>query len=335
MKKVVCFGDFIVRINTCDQYKFMQTNQCEINYTGAEANVCCNLSQFGMKTEFVTRLPQNMIADAAVATLKKNGVSTEFIARGGARMGLFYVEPGADIRQSKVVYDRLGSGFTEATCSDFDWETILENAGALVLSSITMALSGNLRDICFAAAKVAKKKGVTVYLDVNYRSKLWTVEAAKATIEEFLPYVDVLVTNEEHAQLLLGIQSDIGEEDYEKRLEDKSKQIAERYNIPNVVITVRRTLSADRYKIWASCYRQNEFAMSRVYNLCAVDRIGSGDALTSGVVYALCNGFDTRKLIDFAVAACAIKHTVRNDVNYVELQDVYNLMDEGRLEISR
>ena len=335
MNRIVCFGDYIGRINPIEQYKFIQTNQCEFNYTGAEANVCSNLAQFGMKTEFITRLPQNIIGNAALSSLKKNGVGTDYIARGGERLGLFYVEKGSNIRRSEVVYDRVNSSFTNSCEDDYDWEKILDNAECLILSGITIALGENLYKICLEAVKAAKEKNVKVFFDINYRSKLWAADVAKRAIKVFIPYIDVLISNEEHAELLLDIRSDITEDDYDLRLEEKSKKIAQMYNIENVVITVRNTINADRYKIWASFYRENEFAISKTYNLRALDRIGSGDALTSGIVFSLLHGFTVQKVIDFAVAASALKHTIKNDVNYIELQDVYNLLESSSFEVSR
>ena len=207
MKKVVGFGDFIVRLSPPGYERFIQASSFNINYTGAEANVLVSLAQMGVPTEFVTRLPNNAIAKAALSMLNKYGVHTDKVAFGGERMGLFYCEKGASQRPSKIVYDRKFTSICEAKYEDFDWDAIFEGASNFHITGITPALSPNMAEVCLKACEEAEKRGIIVSCDLNYRKFMWTPEQAKATMEKIVPKVHTLIANEEDAEKVLGIKA--------------------------------------------------------------------------------------------------------------------------------
>jgi len=339
MKKVIGFGDYILRLNPEGYLKFLQANRFEIFYTGAEANVCTSLSYMGIPTQFVTKLPENMISECALSTLKKFSVGTDHIAFGGERIGLFYLEKGASQRPSKIVYDRKHSAFCTSKSSDYDWENILHDAGHFHFTGITPALGENLAEICLDACKTAKKSGLTVSCDLNYRKNLWTQHAAKAVMEELLPYVDVLIANEEDAADVLDIHAsdtDIisGKLSHEGYVEVADK-ISEKYSIPTVAITLRKSISASDNDWSALLYKDGKAHFSKEYRIHIVDRVGGGDSFGAGLIYGLINNFDAQKTIEYAAAASCLKQTIELDVNLSKPADILALMNgdgSGRVQ---
>ena len=330
MKKVVGFGDYILRLNPEGYLKFIQADKFVVNYTGAEGNVCTSLAYMGVPTQFVTRLPENAIAECAVSTLRKFGVGTDYIAYGGERIGLFYAEKGASQRPSKIVYDRKNSSFTESKPEDFNWEEILKDAGNFHFTGITPALGENLAEICLDACKTAKKLGVTVSCDLNYRKNLWTRQQAKETMEKLLEYVDVLIANEEDAADVLDIHAsntDIisGKLDREGYIE-VAKKISEKYNIGAVAITLRKSISASDNDWSALLYKDGKPHFSKEYHIHIVDRVGGGDSFGAGLLYALGNGFDAQATVEFAAAASCLKQTIELDVNLSKPSDILALV---------
>ena len=330
MKKIVGFGDFMLRLNPEGYLKWIQADRFVVNYTGAEANVCTSLSYMGMDTEFVTRLPDNLIAECALANLRKFNVGTSHIAKGGDRIGLFYAEKGASQRPSKIVYDRKNSSY--ATCSegDFDWDEIFADASHFHFTGITPALGENVARVCEAACIAAKKKGLTVSCDLNYRKNLWTREQAKATMSKLLQYVDLLIANEEDSADVLGIHAKntditsgiLSREGYI----DVAKQIQETYHVPYVAITLRKSISASDNDWSAMLYCNREAYFSKEYHIHLVDRVGGGDSFGAGLIYAFQNGFDAQKSIEFAAAASCLKQSIELDVNLSSVSDILSLM---------
>jgi len=329
MKKVVGFGDYILRLSPEGYLKFIQADKFVTFYTGAEANVCTSLAYMGVPTQFVTKLPDNAIAECALATLRKYGVGIDHIAYGGERLGIFYAEKGASQRPSKIVYDRKHSAFSEAKVEDFDWDTILEGAGNFHFTGITPALGENLAEICLEACKAAKKKGVTVSCDLNYRKNLWSRAQAKETMEKLLEYVDVLIANEEDAADVLDIHAsntDIisGKLDRNGYIEVADK-ISKKYNIGTVAITLRKSISASDNDWSALLYKDGKPHFSKEYHIHIVDRVGGGDSFGAGLLYALGNGFDAQETIEFAAAASCLKQTIELDVNLSKPADILAL----------
>ncbi|MBQ9978143.1 MAG: sugar kinase [Clostridia bacterium] len=330
MKKVIGFGDYIMRLNPEGYLKFIQANKFEVFYTGAEANVCTSLSYMGIPTQFVTRLPENMISECALATLKRFSVGTDHIAFGGERIGLFYLEKGASQRPSKIVYDRKYSSFSNSKSCDYDWKTIMQDAGHFHFTGITPALGENLAEICLEACKTAKELGLTVSCDLNYRKNLWSKADAKATMEKLLKYVDVLIANEEDAADVLDIHAsntDIisGKLDRNGYIEVADK-IAKKYNIDTVAITLRKSISASDNDWSALLYRGGKAYFSKEYHIHLVDRVGGGDSFGAGLIYGLLNGFDEQKTIEYAAAASCLKQTIELDVNLSKPDDILALV---------
>lgn len=339
MKKVIGFGDYILRLNPEGYLKFMQANNFEIFYTGAEANVCSSLSYMGVPTQFVTKLPDNMISECAISTLKRFSVGTEHIAFGGDRIGLFYLEKGASQRPSKIVYDRKNSAFCESKPGDYDWKTIMQDAGHFHFTGITPALGGNLPKICLEACKTAKELGLLVSCDLNYRKNLWTRDEAKVTMEKLLEYVDVLIANEEDAADVLDIHAsntDIisGKLSKEGYIEVADK-ISKTYNINTVAITLRKSISASDNDWSALLFRNGKAHFSKEYHIHIVDRVGGGDSFGAGLIYGLLNNFEDQKIIEYAAAASCLKQTIELDVNLSKPSDILALVNgdgSGRVQ---
>ena len=329
-KKVVGFGDFMLRLNPEGYLKFIQADKFVVNYTGAEANVCTALSYMGVKTELVTRLPDNAIGECALANLRKFNVGTEHIARGGERIGVFYAEKGASQRPSKIVYDRKGSSFATCSSEDFDFDAIFEGADHFHFTGITPALGENVARACEAACRAAKARGLTVSCDLNYRKNLWTREQARATMTKLMKYIDILVANEEDSADVLGIHAKdtdivsgkLSREGYV----DVARQISDTYGIPAVAITLRKSISASDNDWSALLYRNGEAYFSKEYHIHLVDRVGGGDSFTAGLIYAFRKGLSDQDKIEFAAAASCLKQTIELDVNLSSPSDVFALM---------
>jgi 2-dehydro-3-deoxygluconokinase len=330
LQKMIGFGDFILRLNPQGYLRFAQADSFEVNYTGAEANVCVSLSCMGVATEFVTKLPDNDIARCGVACLRKFGVGVNHIAYGGDRMGLFYLEKGAAQRPSKVIYDRKHTAICGATLPDFDWDAIFKDAGYFHITGITPALGESVAAVCLDACKKAKENGLTVSCDLNYRKNLWSEVKAKATMEKILKYVDLLIANEEDAEKVLGIKAEntdvtAGQLDYEGYV-DVARQISATYDISTVGITLRKSISASDNEWAAMLYTEAKAYFSRNYQVHIVDRVGGGDSFAAGLIYGIGNGFDPQKTIEFAAAASCLKHTIELDFNLSTVAEITRLM---------
>ena len=339
MKKVVGFGDYLLRLNPRGFFKFIQSPDWEANFTGAEANVCVSLANMGAKAEFVTRVPDNEIARCGIAALNKYRVITDHISTGGDRIGVFYVEKGASQRPSKVIYDRMHSGFTSCKTEDYNWEEIFEGAGYFHFTGITPALGEGVAAVCMDAVKMAKEKGLTVSCDLNYRKNLWTTEQAKATMERLLPYVDILIANEEDAEKVLGIyapNTDVSAGKLNKEgYISVAKQICDKYGIANVAITLRQSISASDNNWSGMLYTGGKAYFSKEYAVHLVDRVGGGDSFGAGLIYAYGNGFDAQKSIEYAVAASCLKQTMEWDVNLATEKEIMALVNgdaSGRVQ---
>lgn len=310
--------------------RFIQADHMNVNYTGAEANVLASLSCFGMKTEFVTRIPDNAISICAVSFLKRFNIGTGKIIYGGDRIGVIYTERGASQRPSNVVYDRKHTAVCEAKPEDFNWDDIFQDAGWFHFTGIAAGLSDSMSECCLAACKAAKAKGITVSCDLNYRKKLWTQEKAKSVMEELISYADVVIANEEDADKVLGISSP--DTDVETgKLNEKgyisvAKQICEKYGIKQVAFTLRKSLSASDNLWSAMLYDGQNAFFSKEYKIHIVNRVGGGDSFTAGLIYALANQYQPQKAIEFAAAASCLKHSIEEDFNLVSLEEVEALV---------
>ena len=329
MSKVVTFGEIMLRLAPEGYYRFVQADTYGATYGGGEANVSVSLANFGLDSKFVTKLPKHEIGQAGVNSLRKFGVDTSDIVRGGSRVGIYFLEKGASQRPSKVIYDRAGSSIAEAVKEDFDWDKIFEGADWFHFTGITPALGDNVAEICLEAVKKAKEKGITVSCDLNYRNKLWSKEKAGQVMGELCKYVDVCIANEEDAGDVFGIKAantdvtsgQVNHEGYK----DVAKQLADRFGFKKVAITLRTSISANDNKWAAMLYDGTDFYFSKNYLMHIVDRVGGGDSFAAGLICGLVDGKDMKAALEYAVAASALKHTIPGDFNLVTRADVENL----------
>lgn len=326
MKKVVTFGEIMMRLNPEGYQRFVQADRFEASYAGGEANVAVGLAQFGMDAAFVSKVPAHEIGQCAVNELRRFGVDTSLILRGGDRLGLYYVEKGASQRASKVIYDRAGSAIAKAAVSEFDWDAIFENVAWFHWTGITPALGGELPEICLEACKAAKAHGVTISCDLNFRKKLWTSAQANAVMSKLMPYVDVCIANEEDAKDVFGIAASgtdiaagkLSREGYRSVAE----QLCARFGFKAVAITLRGSISASDNDWAAMLYTGGETYFSPTYHIRIVDRVGGGDSFGAGLIYAMLNGKSPQGTVNFAVAASCLKHSIEHDFDLVSVSEV-------------
>ncbi len=327
--KVITFGEIMMRLNPEGYLRLVQAERLEATYAGGEANVAVSLANYGVDAAFVTKVPAHEIGQMAVNALRRYGVDTSEIVRGGDRLGVFFVEKGASQRASKVIYDRANSAIALATAADFDWEKIFAGADWFHFTGITPALGGELPAICLEACKAAKKLGLTVSCDLNYRKKLWTREQANATMTELMPYVDVCISNEEDAKDVFGIEAKDTDLNTGKLSQEGyvsvARQLEERFHFKKVAFTLRGSLSASDNDWAGMLYSNGQAVFSPTYRVHIVDRVGGGDSFGGGLIYALLSGYDDQKAINFAVAASCLKHSIEHDFNLVSVSEVETL----------
>ena len=329
MGRVVTFGEIMLRLAPNGYLRFFQESQLQATFGGGEANVAVSLANFDVETTFVTKLPDHAIGQAAVNALRWFGVDTSMIVRGGERIGVYYLEKGASQRSSICIYDRKHSAIQEAQPDDFDWDRIFEGADWFHFTGITPALGENLVEICREACIAAHMHGVKISCDLNYRSKLWSRNQARAAMAELCKYVDVCIANEEDAKDIFGIEAKDSDID-EGKLNHLgyvavARQLAERFHFEKVAITLRSSLSASDNDWAGMLYDGEKCYFSKSYHLHIVDRVGGGDSFSAGLIYALRAGKDAQQAIDFAVAASALKHSIEGDVNRVRVEEVERL----------
>ena len=327
--KVVTFGEVMLRLAPEGYYRFLQADTFGATFGGGEANVAVSLANYGIEAAFVTKLPTHEIGQMAVNSLRKYGVDTSLITRGGDRVGIYYLEKGASQRPSKVIYDRAYSAISLADTSDFNWESIFEGVDWFHFTGITPALGDNVADICLEAVKAAKKHGVKVSCDLNYRKKLWTREKACEVMGKLMPYVNVCIANEEDASDVFGIKAantDVTKGEVNKEgYKDVAKQLKDRFGFDYVAITLRSSISANDNDWAAMLYNGDGYYFSKQYRMHIVDRVGGGDSFGGGLIYAMLNGYAPQDTIEFAVAASCLKHSVEGDYNMVSVAEVKNL----------
>ena len=329
MHKIVTFGELMLRLAPEGYLRFVQSERFEATFGGAEANVCVSLASFGEDAVFVTRLPSHEIGQMAVNSLRRYGVDTSEIVRGGDRVGIYYCEKGASQRPSKVIYDRAASSIATAKRSDFDWKRILDGAAWFHVTGITPALGDELAEATVIACRTAKEMGIPVSTDLNYRKKLWTKEKASLVMNEVCKYVDYCIANEEDAKDVFGITAD--NTDIESGKLDRNgyisvaKKLTERFGFKGVAITLRESISANDNNWSGMLYTGNETYFSKKYAVHIVDRVGGGDSFGAGLIYGLTNGFAPQDTIEFAVAASCLKHSVEGDFNMVNADEVMSL----------
>jgi 2-dehydro-3-deoxygluconokinase len=333
MAEYLCVGEIMLRLKSPGHERLFQSSSLEATFGGGEANVAVALANYGLNSEFVSALPDNAVGESAIRELKSFGVETANIKRQGDRVGIYFLEAGANQRPSNVVYDRANSSIATADPADFDWASILDGAKWMHITGITPALSESAAELSLDAVKAAKSKGVTVSCDFNFRGKLWTYgKSAPEVMRELVKFVDVGIANEEDCQKSLGIGVDdvhveSGELDTDRYERLTEKVLTEFPEMSVLAVTLRESKSADRNG-WSACLRDKDgFRLSRRYEITdIVDRVGGGDSFASALIYGL-NAYDDRQqALEFAVAASCLKHSIMGDFNRVSVPEVEKLM---------
>ena len=330
--KVLTFGEIMLRLKALGHERFFQSPMLEATFGGGEANVAVSLANYGMDAEFLTVLPQNDIADACIRKLRYFGVDTKKIVHGDGRMGIYYLEAGANQLPSKVVYDRAYSSIALAKPDDIDWNKAFDGVSWFHITGITPAISESAMELSLESVKAAKKRGITVSCDLNYRKNLWKYgKKASEVMRELAKYVDVAIANEEDVQKSLEITADVnvesGELDREKYRALGNKVLEAYPNMKCIAITLRESHSAD-WNGWAACLNDGkDFFVSKRYEIRnIIDRVGGGDSFAGGLIYGLNHYKDKQSALEFAVAASCLKHSVIGDFNRVSVSDVAKLM---------
>jgi 2-dehydro-3-deoxygluconokinase len=332
MAEYLTFGEIMLRLKSPEHERLFQSPRLEATFGGGEANVAASLANFGLDAGFVSALPDNAIGDAAIRELRGFGVDVGHVRRHGDRVGIYFLEAGANQRSSSVVYDRSGSAIAEAQPGDFDWNGIFAGARWFHITGITPALSATAADLSLEAVAAAKACGVTVSCDFNYRGKLWKYgKSAPEVMTELVKHVDVGIANEEDCQKSLGVSVDVEVESGSldpRKYEALSQKMLELYpDLSVMAITLRESRSADNNG-WSACLRdESGFQLSRRYEITdIVDRVGGGDSFAAGLIYALNRYDDRQQALEFAVAASCLKHSISGDINRVSVAEVEKLL---------
>ena len=337
--KIITLGEIMLRLSTPGNTRFVQSDYFDVVYGGGEANVAVSLANYGHDAYFVSKLPTHEIGQSAVNALRRYGVHTDYIVRGGDRVGIYYLETGASMRPSKVIYDRTDSAIAKATAEEFDFDAIMNGADWFHFSGITPALSDEAAKLTEAACIAAKKHGVKVSCDLNYRKKLWTPEKAQSVMRGLMQYVDVCIGNEEDAKLCLGFEP---KANVEEGKTDASgyyeifRQMKEEFGFETVCSTLRESYSATCNGWKALIYDGKDFYESKRYEINPIiDRVGGGDSFSGGLIHGLLTKQTQGEALEFAVAASALKHTINGDFNLVSTEEVEALANgdaSGRVQ---
>ena len=336
MKKVVTFGEIMLRLSPPANLRLSQANSFDVVYGGGESNVAVSLSNYGVPVEFVTRLPQNDVGECAMMEMRKRGVGTQHIIYGGDRLGIYFLETGAVSRGSKVIYDRAHSAMAEITAGMIDWDSVFEGVGWFHWTGITPAISQGASDACLEAVKIASEKGITVSTDLNYRAKLWKYgKASEPIMTELTSFCDIILGNEEDAEKHFGIKPeglDIttqGDQVKAEAFQSVCEQMMKKFPKAKKVITTLRGSVSASHNTWAgilydgkNIYTSPEYKITHI-----VDRVGGGDSFMGGLIYGLLQyPEDDQNALNFAVAASCLKHTIKGDANLVTVAEVEKLM---------
>lgn len=328
MCNVVTFGEIMLRLCPKGYRRILQADEFEATYAGAEANVAAALSRWGLGTKFVSKVPENPLGQAAVDALRKCGIGTENVLRGGERLGIYFAERGLGLRSGQVIYDRAHSALAQAKKEEFDWKHILKGAQWLHLTGITPALGGQTAAICEEACMEAKRQNIRVSIDVNFRRKLWTQQQAGKTLSRLLPMAEVVFVGSAEMQSLFGISCSESASREDSFFEG-ARQICRMFGIETVATTLREGKEAQRNTLKGLLFQEGQNCQSRTYDVAIADRLGGGDAFAAGLIYALLQKMSSECAIEFATAASCLKHTCEGDFNQMSVQEVAALAQGG------
>jgi 2-dehydro-3-deoxygluconokinase len=335
-KKVVTFGEIMLRLSTTSFERYVQSQCFDVTYGGGEANVSASLANFGLESYFVTKLPKHEIGQSAVNHLRRYGVKTDYISRGGERVGIYFLETGASQRASKVIYDRANSSISQIKPGDINWDEVMKGAVWFHFTGITPALGTNAHNSIIEACKKGKEYGAKISCDLNFRAKLWTENEAQSVMIPLMDYVDVCIANEEDVEKSLGIKpqnTDINKAELdESGYFELAKLLKTKFNFDAVAITLRESFSASRNG-WSALLVDSKDCIepyrSTRYDIQLVDRVGGGDAFASGLIFGLLTKSNSKDALEFAVAASCLKQTIPGDFNHVTADEVEKLLKSG------
>lgn len=332
--KILTFGEMMLRLKPSAFERIVQTNTFEAAYGGAEANVAVSLAQLGHDSTYLTKLPQNPLGEAAIGTLRKYGVDTSRVLRGGPRLGMYFFEKGNGVRGTSVVYDRAESSIATATSDEFDWTALFEDVGVFYFSGITPAISKELEAALKSGLDYCKANSITVVCDLNYRGKMWTPAQAQVVMHELMPFVDVCIANDEDFEACLGIKAFDGDlshgieqiEDFR----DGMKKVTELYPNCKVVASVLRNINSVEQSDWmAILYQGGKFYDTPIHSVNVMEGVAAGDAFGAGLVHGMANKLDPQETIEFAIAASVLKLSISGDLNLVTESEIRNAMQKG------
>lgn len=338
--RMVAFGELLMRLQPHGHQRIVQADRFEIGYTGGEANAAALLAGLGIETACVSRVPASEVGQACVDHLRRFGIDTTHVARGGDRLGLFYLETGVAQRPSKVIYDRDHTSLRSATADDFDWEAILQDTDWLHFSGTAPASGPAIVDILETGLRLAAERGVRISCDLNYRRKLWTPEEARVAMSRLMPHVDVLIGNEEDATTVFGLSAE-GIDVVRGELDAASyqriaSQLMEMFEFDYVATTLRTSISASRNRWAGALFDGRRQFLSRTYEIDPiVDRVGGGDSFSGGLIYGLLEGLDAQACVEFAAAASCLKHSIPGDFAHLSLAEIETLLagdSSGRVQ---
>jgi len=331
MKKYITFGEIMLRLKPPNWERFFQSPLLEATFGGGEANVAVGLARFGLKVAYVSVIPDNPIGDACIGELRRQGVDTSLIVRKGNRLGIYFLEAGANQRPSKIIYDRSHSAIAEVKLSDIDWNKIFDGVSWFHISGITPAISLSASELSLEAVKKAREKGITVSCDLNFRKNLWKYgKSAPEVMSELVKYADIVMGNEEDCQKSLGVKVDVDVESGRLQTE-KYRELTDRVlslypNIKKIAITLRESHSANNNGWSAVLNNRKDFIISKKYEIHnIIDRVGGGDTFASGLIYGINNLADDKESLEFAVAASCLVHSIPGDLPLLTVEEVKSL----------
>ena len=330
---IVGFGDFLIHFSPTEDQRFDQADLMRVSFTGAEANVCAALSLWGENVEFVTKVPDHALARRGLRFLGGLGVHTGHVPTGGSRMGIYFLENGRSIRPSAVIYDRQSTAFSTCVYEDYDWDRILEGKDAFYLSGITPSLSEELLCCCEKVLAKVRERDIPVFFDLNLRPAICDIFRSREVFDRLKQHITHLIGNEEHLKQLLEIVP--APTEAPSRLKDFAGAVREKTGIGHVAVTVRRTPNAGKAITYAAYDDGTDFAVSSRYELDVIDRVGSGDAFSAGLVYSVMHGSSAEDSVGFAAASCALKHTISNDISYCTVEEVRSVMRGSARDVRR
>jgi len=332
--KVLTFGEMMLRLKPSAFERIIQTTNFEAAYGGAEANTAVSLSLLGNDATYLTKLPDNPLGEAAIGSLRKHGVDTRSILRGGPRLGMYFFEKGTGARSTGVVYDRAGSSIAMAQAEEFDWENLLKEVGIFYFSGITPAISKQLETALKAALAYCKANNITVVCDLNYRGKMWKPEQAQVVMAELMPFVDVCIANDEDFEAMLGIRAFDG--DLSHGIDQKQdflkgmKAVTEQYPNCKVVASVLRNINSVEQSDWmAILYQDEKFYETPVHNINVMEGVAAGDAFGAGLIHGMLHNLPPQENIEFAIAASVLKLSISGDYNLITESEIRNAMQKG------